>query len=140
MRSRPAIVLAIVAALVVLLAVAAAVVSRGRERPTLDPATPDGVVQLYATALFDNDVEGALEYLDPDLGCADPLPEVYLPDAARLSVTDTATNGDTATVELRVEEGGGWDSMWSHDQNFSLRRDEGTWLITGEPWPIYECR
>lgn len=140
MRSRPAIVLAIVAALVVLLAVVAAVVSQGRDRPTPDPGTPDGVVQLYVIALFDGDVAGAVEYLDPELGCADPLPEVYLADSARLSVTETETNGDTATVELRVEEGGGLDGMWSHDQSFQLRRDEGTWLITGEPWPIYECR
>lgn len=139
MRARPTLVLAVVAALVVLLAVAAAVVSRGRERPTLDANTPEGVVQLYVSALFDDDVASAVEYLDPSLGCSDPLPETYLADIARIAVAKTTTSGNTASVELRIEEGSGLDGTWSHREIFSLRRDAETWLITGEPWPIYRC-
>lgn len=139
MRTRPALVLAIVAALVVLLAVAAALVSRGRERPTLDASTPEGVVQLYVSALFEDDVAGAVEYLDPALGCSDPLPEVYIADTARVSVAKTSSSGDTAQVELRIEEGSGIGDVWSYRQDFSLRRENQAWLITGEPWPIYSC-
>lgn len=139
MRTRPTTVLAIVAALVVLLAVAAAIVSQGRERPTLDVSTPEDVVQLYISTLFDDDVASAVKYLDPALGCSDQPPEVYLPDGARVSVAKTATTGDTATVELRIEEGSGLDGSWSHREDFSLRRDNDSWLITGEPWPIYAC-
>lgn len=139
MRARPTIVLAVVAVVVVALAVVAAVVSSGRDRPTLDATTPEGVVQLYVSALFDDDVAAAVEHLDPTFGCSDPLPEVYLNGTSRIAVLKSATSGDTARVELRIEEGSGLGGTWSHDENFSLRRDGNTWLITGEPWPIYEC-
>ncbi len=139
MRARPTTVLAIVAVLVVVLAVVAAFVSRGRERPTLDATTPEGVVQLYVSALFDDDVATAVEYLDPKLGCEDPLPEVYISDTSRIAVVKTTTTKDTAKVALQIEEGSGLDGNWSHREDFTLRRDSGTWLITGEPWPIYQC-
>ena len=140
MRPRPTTVLAIVAALIVLLAIVAAVLAEGRERPTLDPGTPEGVVQLYVQALFDDDVAAAIEYLDPALGCSDPLPEPYLADTARVSVVTTTTNDDTATVELAIEEGGLLEGSWSHPERFTLIRNGEQWLITGDPWPIYECR
>lgn len=138
MSSRPTTVLGFVAALVVVLAVVAAVVSATRERPELDPATPEGVVQLYVRALFDDDVAGAVEYLDPALGCSERLPEVYLPETARVGVGPVTRTGESATVDLRIEEGAGLDT-WSHRETFTLRRDGETWLITGHPWPIYEC-
>lgn len=140
MKARPTTILAIVAALVVALAVVAAIVARDRERPFLDASTPEGVVQLYASALFGGDVSTAVTYLDPALGCYDPLPETYLNDTSRIAVLKSTTTGDTATVELRIEEGSGLGGTWSHDETFSLRSDGDSWLITGEPWPIYGCK
>lgn len=138
MRSRPAAVLGFVAALVVVLAVVAAVISATRDRPELDPATPEGVVQLYVTALYDDDVAGAVEYLDPALGCSERLPEVYLPETARVAVGPVTRTGERATVDLRIEEGAALSS-WTHRETFTLRRDGETWLITGDPWPIWQC-
>ncbi|MEO7587905.1 MAG: hypothetical protein ABIS84_07735 [Arachnia sp.] len=140
MRARPAAVLAVVASLVVVLAVVAALASRGREHPELDAGTPEGVVQLYVSALFNDDLATAAQYLDPALGCSDPLPEPYLNDTARIAVVKTTTSGDTAKVELRIEEGSGLNGSWTHDENFTLGRDGGTWLLTGEPWPVYGCK
>ncbi len=141
MRARPATVLAIVAVLVVALAVVAAIVSSGRDRPTLDATTPEGVVQLYVTALFDDDVAAAAEdYLAPELNCGDFLSEMYLADTFRVAVVETTTTKDTAQVELSIEEDAGlFNGSWSHREIFTLRRDAGTWLITGEPWPVYQC-
>ncbi len=140
MRVRPGIVLAVVAVLVVALAVVAALVSSGGDRPALDTTTPEGVVQLYVRDLFNDDVEAAAQYLDPASNCADSLSDIYISDTARVAVIDTETDGDTATVELQIEEGSGLEGSWSHSENFTLRRDASTWLITGEPWPLYECR
>lgn len=139
MRTRPGAVLALVAVLVVALAVVAAVVAANRDRPQLDPAAPDGVVQLYLAAIFDGDVTGAVAHLDPALGCGDPLPEVYVADVARIAVTRSDVAGDTASVRVRIEEGTGLDGGWSHQEDFTLRRTDGTWLITGNPWPIHSC-
>lgn len=137
MRIRPPAVLGAIALVVVVLAVVAAIVSSNRERPELDPATPEGVVQLYVTALFNDDVAGAVTYLDPKLGCAEHLPEVYTGDTARVAVVRSTTTGDTATVVLQIEESSGLDG-WSHRETFTLHRN-GEWLITGHPWPIYSC-
>ena len=138
MRDRPALVLGLVAALVAVLAIVAAVVAGTREHPALDAGTPAGVVQLYVVALYDGDDATAVQYLDPALGCTDPLPERYLAGTARIGVAATTVTGDRATVDLRIEEGAGLDT-WSHRETFTLRRDGETWLITGHPWPIYEC-
>ncbi len=140
MRARPTIVLAVVAVLVLALAVVAAVVSRDRTRPALDAATPEGVVQLYVSALFDDDAAGAEEYLDPALDCGDFLHENYLSDTSRIAVLKTETDEDTARVELQIEEGTGLDGTWTHREDFTLRRDSETWLITGDPWPAYDCK
>lgn len=140
MRARPTIVLAVVAVLVVALAVVAAVVSSSRERPTLDDATPEGVVQLYASALFNDDVTAAEEYLDPAIDCGDFLSDFFISDTSRIAVLKTEVDQDTASVELQIEEGSGLDGTWTHRENFTLRRDVGTWLITGDPWPFFECK
>lgn len=140
MKAPPNIVLAVVAVLVVGLAVVAALVSSGRERPTLDDATPEGVVQLYASALFNDDVTAAEQYLDPAIDCGDFLGDFFISDTSRIAVLETEVDQDTARVELRIEEGSGLDGTWTHRENFSLRRDVGTWLITGDPWPFFECK
>ena len=139
MRARPNIVLAIVAVLVVALAVVAAVVSRGREGPTLDPTTPEGVVQLYVSALFDDDVPAAVEYLDPALNCEDMLRESFISETSRIAVLKTAVDEETARVELQIEEGSGLESNWTHREEFTLRRNAETWQITGDFWPVYGC-
>ncbi len=140
MRVRPGIILAVVAVLVVALAVVAAVVSSSRDRPTLDATTPEGVVQLYVRDLFNDDVAAAKKYLDPASNCEDSLRDIYISDTARVAVIKTETKEDSATVQLQIEEGSGFDGGWSHSEDFTLRRDSGTWLITGEPWPLYECQ
>lgn len=139
MRSRPAIVLAVVAVLVVALAVVAAVVSSSRDQPKPDATTPEGVVQLYVSALFNDDDSAAAKFLDPASKCADALDDAYVFDTARVAVVETSTDGDTATVGLQIEEGSGLDGGWSHREDFTLRRDSDTWVITGEPWPLFEC-
>ena len=140
MRARPTIILAVVAALVVVLAVVAAVVSANRQGPTLDPATPEGVVQLYISAMFSDDPSDGVKYLDPALGCSDPLPEMYMGDASRVAVLKTTLTGNTAQVDIRIEEGSGMTGSYSHDEYFKLRRDGDSWLIVEEAWPLYGCK
>lgn len=139
MKARPNIVLAIVALLVVALAIVAAVVSGQRERPALDASTPDGVVQLYISALFNDDVAAAVEYLDPALNCEDTLRDIYISDTSRIAVLKTDVEGGIAKVGLQIEEGSGLDGSWTHREDFTLGHDSGTWLITEAPWPAYEC-
>lgn len=138
MSARPNTVLAVVAGLVVTLAVVAAVVSGARERPELDPTTPEGTVQLFLTAIFDGDQDAAADHLDPGLGCEPPF-EAYLPPGARIDVVSTSTEGDEARVVVDVVErtGGLVPDEWTHRQAYDLTADGDGWLLTGDPWPVF---
>ena len=141
MRNRPNLVLAVVAGLVVALAVVAWFVAGRREPPRLDPTTPEGVVQTYVLSLVDGDEEAAVAHLDPKLGCKTPLPGTYLMRPVSLTLVSSKTTGEDAVVVFDVTEYG--DSLfdsWSHRETFNLTRSESTWLIGGNPWPIYGCK
>ncbi len=141
MKARPNVVLLVVAGLVLVLAVIAALVSASRGELDLDPATPDGTVQLYIKALYEGDEDAALALLDPELGCEEPFQQLYLSESARVGVLETEMDGDTATVVIEVEEesGAGLFESWSHRETFELIAAGDGWLITGEPWPVYYC-
>lgn len=141
MRSRPNLVLAIVAGLVVVLAVVAWAVASRREPPKLDPTTPEGIVQTYILALVDGDDEAAVARLDPSLGCSSPLPGTYLTRPVSLTLVSSRTTGQDAVVVFDITEHGDspFDS-WSHRETFQLSRSGSAWLIVGNPWPVYGCK
>lgn len=140
MKARPNLVLLVVAGLVLVLLVVAAVVASTRTAPEPDRATPDGTVQLFIRALYERDDDAAVALLDPDLGCEAPL-QFYVGDAARVGVVNVTTTDDRATVVVEVTEetGAGIGDSWSHRETYRLTRVDGAWLITGEPWPVYQC-
>lgn len=140
MNARPNVVLAVVAGLVVALAIVAAVVSGVREQPGLDPATPEGTVQLFLSAIFDGDQDAAAGYLDADLGCEPPF-DAYLPAGARLEVVRSTTDGGEAEVVVDVVErsGGLVPDEWTHRESYELVADGEGWLLTADPWPLSSC-
>ena len=141
MKTRPNLVLAVVAGLVVLLAIVAGILAATREQPALDPTTPEGTAQLLALAVIDGDDEEAVSYLDPALGCSAPLPEIYRPTRLSIAVVDTTIDGDRATVVLNVtESSGGLLDSYDHREVIELKADGDRWLATGHPWPIYACK
>ena len=58
-RVPPNAVLGVVAALVVVLAVVTALLTTQRERPELDPGTPEGTVQIFILAFVEGDDDQA---------------------------------------------------------------------------------
>lgn len=146
MRSRQNIVLVVIAVLVVAIAVVAAVVSANRTPPSPDPATPEGVVQAYVTAVIDEDTPTMESLLDPTLGCTAPFPygEVGAASLAVVSST-TGSTGSGATARVVVEISESRDgllpgSTYDHRETFDLVNRDGRWLVSGEPWPLYVCR
>lgn len=141
MTNRPNLVLAVVAGLVVALAVIAGLLTATREPPELDPATPEGTVQLFVLAVIDGEDEKVVDYLDPALGCRAPLPEVYRPSRISMAVAESTTTGQTARVVLDVtEQAGGFLDSSTHREVFDLRADGDGWILTGHPWPIFSCK
>lgn len=142
MKERPNLVLAIVAAVVVLLAAVAALLAVNRQPPDLDPSTPEGTVQLFVRAVLEGDDEEAVGYLDPSLGCKAPLPDLYRPQGATLTLVDSVTRGDTAevTIDITEQAGVGLFGSWSHRETLQVRAEGDGWLIQRDSWPIYSCR
>ena len=142
MRVRPNLVLAVVVGAVAILVVVAAVVAASRTPPRADPATPQGTVQLFVTAVLDGDDEEAVALLDPALGCRVPLPQRgWSGTRATFAVVGSRDFGDRASVEIDVTEyrSGGLFDAYSHRESYQLVAEGGGWLITGEPWPVYVC-
>lgn len=141
MRSRQNIVLLVVAALVVVLAVVAALAG-GRRTPAPDPSTPAGVVQLYVGAVVEADQDAMAALLDPALGCEPPFFHGSAQPSASLAIVSTRIDGDRATVVVEITEGQSGPlpgSRYSHRETFELVRTGDSWLVTGNPWPVYEC-
>lgn len=144
-RVRPNRVLAIVVGGIALVALVAAVLAATRSEPEFDPATPEGTVQGYLQAVFDEDEDEALSYLAVDTACdRDDFRGVVTSESARVVLRGAEVDGDVATVEVEIAYTGGqgpFDTYeWSEDQTFELEREGDSWVLVGEPWPLYFCR
>lgn len=141
MKARPNLVLAVVVGVVAVLVVVAAVLASTRTSHPADPATPEGTVQLFVTAVLDRDDAAAVALLDPSLGCSVPLPDRGMSGRrVTFAVAGTRVLGERASVEIDITEyGSGPFDSWSHRESYSLVTAGGRWLITGEPWPLYTC-
>ncbi|MFO7548805.1 MAG: hypothetical protein R6X29_08080 [Acidimicrobiia bacterium] len=126
-----------------LLAVVALVLGT-RPGPTLDPATPEGTVQIYAQAVIDGDEETARSLLDPETleRCEDRLfwdGEVRM----RVAIGDSTITGDEARVVVTVTQSygeGPFDGgQWSNTESFRLRMVDGSWRVRSGPYQLVPC-
>lgn len=141
MKLRPNTVLAAITAAVVILAVAAGIVSSQKSRPAYDPASPEAAVQTYAIAVVGGDNIAAAEALDPALGCtAANFAESFAPGGSAISILHASTGSDRARVTVEITRYGQSPlDAFTHEETFELERRGSEWLITGEPWPVYDC-
>jgi hypothetical protein len=143
MGTTPNRVLAIVVGACVVIAVLAAVFAATRPSARFGGGTPEVAVQGYLRAVMDGDSEKAAGFLAPDTACGiTDLDRVDLADSARVSLVDSATDGTMARVRVRVSfsmGGGPFETANSENQTFRLTRSSGKWLLSGVPWPLFEC-
>ena len=136
---RPGLVVGLV---VVALLVVAGVVAALREPAVLDPATPSGVVQQYVQAVMDGDNDRAADLLSVNTECnAGDLDRAWVDPAARVDLLRSETSGNRAHVRIAIDTPTGelLRNSWSEERTIRLERIGGEWLITGVPWPLYEC-
>lgn len=138
-------ILAIALGAIVVLAVVAAIISAGRPAARFEPGTPEATVQSYVEAALDGRADEAARWLDPagDCGAQDlDRAGAYGMTATRVVLVDSTVSGETATVQvaLVLGSGGPFDSSeYREEHTYRLTRSGGTWLLTGIPWPLYEC-
>lgn len=133
--------LGVVVGLVVVAALVTALLT-ARQSAELDPGSPEEAVQRYLDDVLDHDTEAAARALDPDGPCTVvDLDAAYVDDDVHVALRGVHLSGTTARVDVAITTGSGGliPSPWSEEQTFRLRRSGEGWLITGAPWPLFEC-
>ena len=108
----------------------------------LDRSTPTGSVQIYLKAILAGRNVAAAEMLSSSSTCTiEDVDRVHVVHTARVLLLDAITNGGNAEVRVRVEipsDGPLGDSV-TEDHTFRLINMNRLWLLTGVPWPLYDC-
>lgn len=142
MSKSPNRVLTIVIGLIVIAVAIVTVLSSTKSAVVIDRSTPAGSVQVYLKAVLAGKNAEAAKMLSPESVCTvTDIDRAYIVDTARVLLVDSTAEGTTAEVRVRVEipSGGPLGDFRTEDHTFRLVNSSGTWLITGIPWPLYDC-
>jgi hypothetical protein len=132
-----------------LLLITAALISiplTARRTATLAPATtPNGVVQRFYQALYQDDYSAAHALLSSSIQdqlSADELQEQQSSniDNSQMSIRETTINGTQATVKVTMtyyRSGGIFDSgEWNSEEQVRLTNEQGQWKIVDGPFYV----
>lgn len=137
--------LPIILIVIAALAIVAVVVVFGRGEPEpLDPSTPEGTVQRYATAVIDGDEAAALSLLSPQwLADCDPMSYGHPSSDLRLTLISSSERGSTTTVKVSIASSSGSgpfdSSTYEYEDSFQLQKDGDSWLVRSAPWEFATC-
>lgn len=133
------VILAIIGVAVV---IALAVVFLRGAPETLDPATPEGVVQAYTVAVLDQDRPSALSHLVPELA-KDCGPTDAGLAGLRMTLVSSTVRATSATVRVTLTTNSGagplGNSEYSNEDSFTLQKVGDVWLIDTAPWQLTIC-
>lgn len=128
--------------LIIIVVAIVTVLSSTRTAVVIDRSTPAGSVQVYLNAILSGKNAQAAKMLSPDSVCtADDIDRAYVVETARVLLVDSTIEGTTAEVRVRVEipSGGPIGDFMTEDHTLRLSKDGGSWLLTGVPWPLFDC-
>jgi len=118
------------------------VFTANRQIEQLDRSTPEGVAQQYLLDVIAGDNDSAIKLLDSTSNCkATDLDRAYIPKEVRMNLissTETPT-GAVVRISIEISSGDPLGGYFSEEQVIRLAKSNGNWLITGIPWPMYEC-
>jgi len=128
--------------LVIIAVAIVTVLSSTKSAVVVDRKTPAGSVQVYLKAILSGKNVEAATMLSPNSVCTiEDIDRAYVVDTARVLLVDSSTGGSTAEVRVRVEipSGGPLGDFMTEDHTFRLSNVNGSWLLTGIPWPLFDC-
>lgn len=134
--------LAIVVGLIIAAVAIVTILSSTKSAVVIDRSTPAGSVQAYLKAVLGGKDAEAAKWLAPAGSCTvTDIEKAYIVDTARVLLVDSTTTGSTSEVRVRVEipSGTPLGDVMTEDHTFGLVKSDGKWLITGIPWPLYDC-
>ncbi|SEN85103.1 hypothetical protein E3O25_08810 [Cryobacterium sp. TMT1-3] len=110
---------------------------------TLDPTTPEGVVQAYSAAVIDGDEAAVAAFLTEDAAVGCSQGERGPTDNLRVVLVSTTVRPDSADVIVSLvtsyDDGPFGASEYEFESNFDLVRVDGDWLIAQAPWELTIC-
>ena len=106
-----------------------------------EAGSPESIVQSYLKAMVNRDNDRALSYFEPTTKCdSSDLDRQYISPDLTVDLRDTSISGDRAQVKIRIRySNNDLFGGWSEDHTIALSKLDGTWRITGTPWPLYDC-
>ena len=134
--------LAILIGFIIVAIAAVSFIATTRSALVMDRATPAGSVQVYLKAVLTGKSAEAAKMLSPESPCTvTDLDRAYVVATASVLLLNSTTAGSTAEVRVRVEVSSGepLGDFMTQDHTFRLINSGGSWLITGMPWPLYDC-
>lgn len=128
--------------LIVVLVAVVAILSSTRGTLLIDRGNPAWAVQNYLKAVLSGRNADAAKMISPESECTViDVDRAYVMENARVVLVHTTTTGNMAEVRVRVEfpMNGPFGASSSEDHTFRLTDSNGNWLLTGIPWPLYNC-
>lgn len=135
-------ILAVIVIAALVLSAVAALVSAFREEVKYSTSSPEGVVQMYLTAIIEGKNDQAASYFATDSECdASDIDRAYVSETLRVNLVSTSIDGDSAYVKIDANTGasGPFDDGYTESHTYRLSKESGSWLIEGIPWPLWDC-
>jgi hypothetical protein len=135
-------ILAVIVIAALALSAVAALVSSFREEVKYSTSSPEGVVQMYLTAIIEGKNDQAASYFVTDSECdASDIDRAYVSETLRVNLVSTSIDGNSAYVKIDANSGasGPFDDGYTESHTYRLSKESGRWLIEGIPWPLWDC-
>ena len=135
-------ILAVIVIAALVLSAVAALVSSFREEVKYSTSSPEGVVQMYLTAIIEGKNDQAASYFASDSTCdASDIDRAYVSETLRVNLVSTSIDGESAYVKIDANTGasGPFDDGYTESHTYRLSKESGRWLIEGIPWPLWDC-
>jgi hypothetical protein len=135
-------ILAVIVIAALVLSAVAALVSSFREEVKYSTSSPEGVVQMYLTAIIEGKNDQAASYFVTDSECdASDIDRAYVSETLRVNLVSTSIDGNSAYVKIDANSGasGPFDDGYTESHTYRLSKESGRWLIEGIPWPLWDC-
>lgn len=142
MSRNPNRILAVVIGLVIVIVAIVTVLSTTKSAVVIDRSTPAGSVQVYLKAMLAGRNAEAATMLSPESVCKiDDIDRAYVVGTSRVLLVGSTAEGSNAEVRVRVEipSGSPFGDFVTEDHTFRLSNSSGSWLLTGIPWPLFDC-
>ncbi len=142
MNLSPNRILTIIVGLFTTIAIVVALVLSSQTEKELSSSSPEGTVQLFLKAVFDERNDIAAQYLSSDSKCQEEdFDRAYIPESRRVRLIDSEISSGVARVKVGVEisSDGPFNSPFSERHKYRLQKNEEKWKIEGIPWPLYDC-